>query len=337
MNRPKIVAAALYTLTPGQYADFFALLAERVRGATREGKPFFSCRFRDARRIVSCMVWADSPWYEACERDWKEGQCYKLRAVYAEHERYGPQIELHNIRVVTDADRAEGFDPAQFVESSRFSIDVMFDELITIAKAEIRDEPLRQLVLTLYERHGGQLRELPASTKHSHPFRGGWLEHTWSLTKLCVSLADHYSAHYGDMSPKLNRDLVVAGAMLHDIGRVLELSTETTTAQPTLPGRLLGYVVLGRDLIRDAARELGNMNPELLLLLEHLVLTHLALPESHLSKPPAIPEAVLLHYADELDGKMAMHFRWLDRDQGDGPFTARDPILGKALLKQRDV
>jgi 3'-5' exoribonuclease len=337
MSRASIVVAPLHTLSPGQYADFFALLVERAGNATRDGKPFYTCRFRDAKRIVSCMVWADSPWYEACERDWKEGQCYKLRAVYGEHERYGPQIDLHNLRMVTDADRNDGFDPSQFVDSSRFSVDEMFEELVALAKAEIRDQPLRQLVLTIYERYGRQLRELPASTKHAYTFRGGWLEHVSSLTKAVVFLADHYSTRFADMTPKLNRDLVIAGAMLHDIGRVLELSTESTVPQPTMPGKLLGYVVLGRDLVRDTSRELGNLNAELLLLLEHLMLAHLALPESALSRQPLIPEAVLLHHADNLDGQMEMSMRCLGRDHGGGPFTARDPILGKALLKHRSV
>ena len=239
--------------------------------------------------------------------------------------------------MVTDADRNDGFDPAQFVDSSRFSVDAMFEELVALAKSEIRDESLRQLVLIIYDRYGRQLRELPASTKHAYIFRGGWLEHVLSLTKTCIFLADHYATRFAEMTPKLNRDLVIAGALLHDIGRVLELSTESSVPQPTMSGKLFGYVVLGRDLVRDISRELGNVNPELLLLLEHLMLAHLALPESALSRQPLIPEAVLLHHADTLDGQMEMSMRCVSRDLGSGPFTARDPILGKALLKQRSV
>src|SRR5262245_45763894 len=92
MSRPKPALAPLHALTPGQHADFFALLSEKTRGATRDGKPFYTVRFRDARRSVTLMAWADGRWYEPCERDWQEGQFYKLRATYGEHERYGPQI-----------------------------------------------------------------------------------------------------------------------------------------------------------------------------------------------------------------------------------------------------
>src|SRR4051812_25668525 len=104
MSRPKPVAAGLADLTPGQLGDFFALLADKTRGATRDGKAFFNCRFRDARRAVSFMAWADGQWFVPCERDWQAGHFYKLRAAYAEHERYGPQLtDLHNIRPATDA------------------------------------------------------------------------------------------------------------------------------------------------------------------------------------------------------------------------------------------
>src|SRR5437899_809525 len=100
MARSKPTLARLHELTPGQFADFFALLAERTKSATRDGKPFFTCRFRDRRRIVSCMVWADGGRFEECEKTWQEGQFYKVRAKYTEHERYGPQIEIDQIRPI---------------------------------------------------------------------------------------------------------------------------------------------------------------------------------------------------------------------------------------------
>ncbi len=337
MHRPSLIVAPLHTLTPGQYADFYALLAERTKSATRDGKPYYACRFRDAQRTASCMVWADSDWYKSCDQEWREGQIYKLRAVYQEHERYGPQIELHNIRPVNDADRAEGFDPSQVAEASRFPVDAMFGELLALVKQEIRDEPLRRLVLNILDRHGQALRELPASEKQFYPFRGGWLEHVLSVTKTCRMLADHYIAHYSELKPPLNRDLLLAGAVLHDVGRALEFGFDLGVVQPTVPGKLFGHLLLGRDVIRDAAREVENLNPELLQLLEHLVLTHLSLPEWGSPRLPLIPEAILLHHADDLDAKLEMYARCLSRDTGAGPFTARDPILGKPLLKQRTV
>src|SRR5258708_40118453 len=73
MARTKPLLLRLHELTPGQYADFFALLGDKTKGATRDGKPYFICRFRDARRTATLMVWADSPTYPACEAEWQAG------------------------------------------------------------------------------------------------------------------------------------------------------------------------------------------------------------------------------------------------------------------------
>src|SRR6202521_61188 len=139
-SKPPLVRLA--DLSPGEYGDFFALLAERTRGARRDGKPFYTCRFRDAGRLASAMVWADGDWFATCEESWKEGQFFKIRGVYDEHKVYGPQIDIHNIRPATDDDRGDGFEPLQFVEHTRFAPEVMFAELCALVETEIADLPL---------------------------------------------------------------------------------------------------------------------------------------------------------------------------------------------------
>src|SRR5262245_8953548 len=147
MSEPaKPPVARLGDLQPGDRADFFALLVDRKPGLTGAGKPYYHCRFRDAHRTVSLMAWGDDRWFEPCEQDWQTGEFYKLRAVYQEHERYGPQIELLRMRPVNDDDRADGFNEADFVESSRHDLHHLFDELRTLATKHILDESLRGLV-----------------------------------------------------------------------------------------------------------------------------------------------------------------------------------------------
>jgi 3'-5' exoribonuclease len=337
VSRSKPPIVRLSDLTPGQYADFFAVLVERSRNTTREGKPYYTCRFQDAARSVAFLAWADSTWYEACEKEWQEGSYYKIRGVYSEHERYGPQIEVHNIRPVEDGDRTDGFNPAELVQHSRFDSAEMFVELRALAEGQISDLPLRRLVLTLLDRHADDLKRLPATLNKFYPFQGGLLEHTLSVTRHCLYLAQQYAAHYGDLQPPINRDLVIAGAILHDFGRVLEFSQEGITAQPTIPGRLFGHLFLGRDLIRETARELGDLNPELLELLEHIVIAHLNLPEWGSPRLPLIPECLIVHHADDLDAKVEMYVRCLTRDRALGPFTDRDPVLNRQLFKGRTV
>jgi 3'-5' exoribonuclease len=337
MSRPKPPPLRLCDLTPGQQADFFALLSERSRSATREGKPYFNCKFRDARRAVGFMVWSDGPWYEACINEWQEGQFFKIRATYSEHDRYGPQIEVHNIRYVMDSDKDHGFAASQFVPSSRHDADAMFAEMQEMARVHITDEPLRRLVLSLLDRNAEAIKRSPASLNKFHPFRGGLLEHTLSVVKSSLWLVERYADYYAELRPRLNKDLVAAAAILHDIGRVTEFDDNVLKTEQTVPGRMLGHLILGRDMVRDAAREQGDVNPELLQMLEHIILTHLTLPEWGSPRLPLVPECLILHHADDLDAKLEMYTRCLSHDQEPGPFTARDPVLGKQLFKGRTV
>jgi 3'-5' exoribonuclease len=338
MARTKPPLLRLSDLTPGQTADFFALLAAKSKGATRDGKPYYTCRFRDARRTATVMMWADSPRFEECEREWDVGQSFKLRGRYGDHERYGPQIELENIRPVNDEkDKEDGYDKAQLVESSRYDPKQMFAELKELAAAHLGDEPLRRLVLTLLDTHAEALQRLPATRDKYHLFAGGLLEHTLSVTRSCLHLADRYTAHYTELKPPLNRDLVVAAAILHEIGRVAEFDGEAPPPTYTVPGRLVGHLILGRDLVHEAARDIPDLNPDLLQMLEHIILTHLALPEWGSPRLPLVPECLIVHHADDLDAKLEMYARCLSRDQASGPFTDRDPVLNRQLYKGRSV
>ena len=336
MSRPKPTIVPLAKLEPNQFADCFALLAERKAATTGAGKKYYVCRFRDAGRTATYMVWADGPYFHACEQDWREGTCYKLRVHYSEHEKYGPQIEVQQIRETTAADQSDGFDPLQFVPRSRFDSDQMFAELRALARIGIIDEPLRKLVLVILDRYADKLRWLPGSHNKFYPFAGGWLEHTLNVAFSCLHLADKYRVHYPDLTPPINRDLLLAGAMLHDIGRAAEFETVTNLG-PTPASELIGHLFLGRDIVRDAARDVPDLNPELLQLLEHLIVSHLNLPAWGSPRLPLIPESLILHHADDLDAKVEMYARRLTNDAGPGPFTDRDPILGKPLFKGRTV
>jgi 3'-5' exoribonuclease len=326
----------LSELLPGQLADFYAILSHRQRHTTKDGKPFYQCRFQDCRRTVTCMVWQDGGWYEPCEKDWQEGQPYKIRGVYEEHVKFGQQIEIQNIRPVLDGDKKDGFNPAELIEQTRFEADAMLAELRSIAETQIGNPPLRRLVLLLLERHGDKLKILPATLNKFFPFRGGLLEHTLSVTRNCAMLAERYAAYYDELQPPLNRDLVIAAAMIHDLGRTAELEGDWQT-QTTTSGRLLGHLVLGRDLVRDAAEKIEGIHPELLKMLEHMILSHLERPEWGSPRLPLIPECLILHHADDLDAKLEMYVRSLTRDQSPGLFTDPDPVLKRQLFKGRSI
>lgn len=332
MPKSKPPLVRLSDLAPDQLGDFFAMLSERTRGQRKDGKPYYTCRFRDARRTASFMVWSDGSWFETCDKKWREGQFFKIRAKYGEHPSYGPQLDIANIRPATEADHADGFQPLDFVEKSNYDVVAMYKELLSIAESHIADEALRRLVLAVLSRHAERLKYLPATTKHFYPFAGGLIEHILSVTHTCILLLDKYATHYQE-GPRLNRDLVIAGAMLHDVGRCLEYEGDVAHVQRSVPGQLLGHLFLGRDTVRDTARELGDVDPETMQLLEHIIVTHLALPEWGSPRLPVIPECLIIHHADDLDAKLEMYMRCLRKDTDAGPFTVRDPILGRQLFK----
>lgn len=340
MSTSRPAVTRLSDLKPGERGTFFALLAERARGSTQKNKPFYACRFKDRGRTAAYMVWNDGPFFASCDADWQPGQFFKIRGKYTEHERYGSQIDIDQIRHVEDRDTAEGFDPADLTEPPRQDLDRLLAELLAFIDAEIDDEPLRRLTRTLIDRHAVPLKALPASDRRFYTFPGGLLEHTLSVARSAVWLADFHRQRHPDLKPPINRDLVAAGAVLHDLGRAVELTPATDPALPaeqTIDGRFFGHLFLGRDLVRDAAREQGDMHPELVRLLEHMVVTHLVKPEWGSPRLPLIPEVLILHHADDLDAKVEMYARCLTRDPGAGPFTERDPAVGQPLYKGRQV
>ena len=332
---PRIVK--LSELEPGETGDVFGLLVKKDRGQTRDGKPFYRVAFRDAQRTVTVMIWLDGGWFEDCEERWKVDDFYKLRGRYYENQ-YGSQFELEKIRPVEPADAQAGFDPLDFQVSTPFDPDKMFAELVALAEEHISDIPLRKLTTGLLLDHADQLLVMQAASHNHHAYRGGYLEHVLSVTKTAVFLADKYRAHYPDLSPPLSKDLVVAGAILHDIGKLQELQTRPTGAEYTPAGRLIGHLVLGRDLVRAKAGEIEEFDPEILLRLEHILLSHQGLPEWGSPIPPSTPEAFLVHHADDIDAKFQMIAGALTTASTGSPatFTSRDNPLRRQIFRGFD-
>lgn len=332
----KIERVPLHLLQPNQLADFFAVLTERDKRAKRDGNPFFTLKFRDRYRVVGACIWENSPLFEQCEALLQPGNHYKLRAQVSDRGRFGPQLEIQNLRPVKPEDRLDGYDPDAFELSSRFNIEEMFSELLFIVET-IEDEPLRKLVLGLLWKNEKIIKQLPAAAKNHHAFRGGFLEHTISVVRNGMYLVDKYREYYPDMKPPLNRDLVLAGCVLHDIGKIHELLPTTDGGAYTIPGLLVGHILIGRDMVRVEAQRIDGLNPDLLLYLDHIILSHQGTPEWGSPREPMMPEALLVHYADDVDAKMNMFFNILNTSEGEGAFTDSNNSLRRRLLRHRQV
>ncbi|GAB4146884.1 MAG: HD domain-containing protein [Planctomycetaceae bacterium] len=324
----------LSDLQPNETGVCFVMLESRERSTTREGKPYYRCTFRDAVRSVPAMIWQDTQWFPDCEQDWQPGDFFKIRCRYTEG-KFGPQIDLDQIRHTRDEDTADGFQPTDFFARTRFDIDEMFAELIEITETQIDDSSLSTLVQTILTTHEDDIKTIPAATRNHHAFMGGYLEHVLSVTKTAVFLADKYRAYYQRMQPPLSKSLVVAGAILHDIGKIRELNFRPHGAEYTAEGRLVGHILQGRDILREFAAEMPDFDTETLLRLEHIIIAHQNLPEWGSPIAPHTPEALLVHYADDIDAKFQMMAQVLE-NQTDEPaeFSSRNNPLRRSIFRK---
>jgi 3'-5' exoribonuclease len=322
---------ALAEMSDGQEADLFVLMSSKEELTTRDGKPYFRVGFRDAGREVSFPIWSDSAWAVDCRETWRPGEFYKLRAEYRETN-YGPQLEIRKIRPVIAEDKQDGFDPGMCQARSRFDPEAMYAELLLIAREQIADRELAALVTGILEKYRAEILTWPAATRNHHAFVGGFLEHVLSVTRTAVYLAEKYADYYPQMRPPLDTDLVVAGSILHDIGKLRELEQRPEGGAFTSEGMLIGHILQGRDVVREAAQG-SRLAPEKLLRLEHLIVAHQRLPEWGSPKPPMTPEALLVHYADDLDAKYHMLVLALESDTTPGEMTSNKNPLRQVFFR----
>lgn len=324
---------ALREMTPGLYADTFALLSDRNEARTKDDRPYFRVTFRDAKRSAVAMLWHDHGLFPDCQENWKVGTFYKLRCRYTEHPKHGAQLEIDRLRPINDADRESGFKEDHFYATSRYDRATMFEQLLEIVREHITEAPLQELVLAILIENGDQIQQHSAAMRNHHAFAGGYLEHTLSVTKNATFFADRYSDYYTDMQPTLSRSLVVAGAILHDIGKLEELEFRPEGWVYTPKGRLVGHILIGRDMVRKQAESIPDLDPETLLRLEHIIISHQNLPEWGSPIAPHTPEAMLVHYADDLDAKfhelaVQLETRWPDGQE----FTDRRNPLRRSIF-----
>ncbi len=182
------------------------------------------------------------------------------------------QVDLLGIRPASDEDALDGFDFADLYESSRYPADDLIKKLNDVIERCIDERPLRRLVQEIVEQHLALFKKMPAAQGIHHSFTGGLLEHVWSMTRIASFLADHYAKYYDQLNPPFNRGVVIAATILHDIGKLRELEYHPVEAKYTKEGCLIGHILMGRDMIREAAARIEGFPAETLLLLEHAVL-----------------------------------------------------------------
>jgi 3'-5' exoribonuclease len=167
-------------------------------------------------------------------------------------------------------------------------------------------------------------RSAPAAKSMHHAFIGGLLDHVVSLLTLCDLAARNY--------PQINRDLLLTGAFLHDIGKIYELSYSRSFSYTTR-GQLLGHMIIELEMLQRKIALVPGFPEEMKVLIEHLIISHHGEYEFGSPKLPMFPEALMLHYLDDLDSKMESMRAHFEREAGsDSEWTAYNSSLGRTLL-----
>ena len=209
----------------------------------------------------------------------------------------------------------------------------MEKELLALISS-VRDEPFRRLLRRCLGANtdlGNAFRTHPAAKKNHHAYLSGLLEHTLSVTHLCDRLVEHY----GGQGVQLDRDLLITGALLHDLGKVQELKGFPAPGYTTA-GQLLGHIVIGMNLVSEEAGQVPELSDDRLTLLLHLVASHQGKPEWDSPKVPQLREALMLHYADDLDAKMNQVGTLLD-GVSPGEWSGYDRSLGRSFFRSEPV
>ncbi|HEV3166288.1 MAG TPA: HD domain-containing protein, partial [Isosphaeraceae bacterium] len=289
----------LSDLTDGQTAECFGALVKKVRGATYKNEPFIKCYFRDKRVTLEAPIWHNHPFHQQAA-EWLEGVAYRLRVRGELKPRYGLQIEILDIRPVAHEDVADGYDFYDLVESTDYCPDQLLQTIHDIINKYIDNRYLNQLVRQVLLEHGEMFKKMQAAQNFHHSYTGGLLEHVWSMTRISGFLADHYAKYYDKLNPPLNKGVIVAAAILHDIGKLRELEYHPVEAKYTKHGSLIGHVLMGRDMVREAARQITDFPEETLLLLEHAILAHHGRTEFGAPIVPKTLEALIVSFVDDL-------------------------------------
>ncbi|MDI6708578.1 MAG: HD domain-containing protein [Candidatus Thermoplasmatota archaeon] len=217
------------------------------------------------------------------------------------------------------------FELKDFVESVAKNLDEMLIELGYLIKS-LKDSNLKLLLESVFkdEKFVSKFKIMPASMMYHQNKLGGLLEHTLNVAKLCEAIS---SIH-----PALDRDLLIAGALLHDVGKVFELEV-TTVIDVTEEGMLRGHTVLGEEFVLDKIKKMPNFPDLLKLKIAHLVLAHHGELEFGAVKKPQLPEAVALHYADYCDAKVDIYLREKEEARTEDLWIWSKLIKGHVYLK----
>jgi 3'-5' exoribonuclease len=309
-------------LAEGQIVTSLYLVREKeIRTSARTGKSWLELNLADRSGSIPAKMWDN---FEGIARTFERDDVVRVRGRV---KLYNDRKELTLEQVVPAAEK--DYDLADFLPHTRFDVEQLYSQL-RAAVGGMKNPWLQKLVASVVDdpEIAPRLRRAPAAMTMHHAYLGGLLEHVVGL----IGLADAVCAHY----PELDRDLLVTGVVLHDIGKIDELRYARAIDYSDR-GRLLGHISMGAMLAREKCKSIPGFPEPLGVMVEHLILSHHGSHEFGSPALPQFPEAVALHAIDDLDSKMAAMRATLELPAGASDvWTERNPSLRRALLRSRE-
>jgi len=316
-----IYIADLANFDEGKLFDGFFLVLAKQQRTTKTNKPYLNLILGDKTGQLEGRVW--EPGDPRIAKEFDRGDIVKARGSASRFDDR-IQMKIDQLRLAT----ASEVDKTDLLPSTTYDVDALWSQLRGFVDS-FSNADLKLLLTTLLNDPvlAQAYREAPAAKQLHHAWLGGLLEHVVSL----LTLADRVAPHY----PLIDRDLLLTGVILHDIGKVRELSWEIGF-EYTVEGSLLGHIQMGAALAEKTMDGLANFPPKLKTLVLHMILSHHGKLEFGSPKLPMIPEALVLNFLDDLDAKMQAVSGEFEKSirEGKGP----NELTGKVwALDQRQL
>ncbi|GAA0771349.1 3'-5' exoribonuclease YhaM family protein [Clostridium subterminale] len=261
----------------------------------------------DSTGEINAKLWECN---ENIEASIKDNILVKIRAVVNEY-RGKLQLKIEKIRPSTEEDNVN---IDEFILVAPYKSEDMFETLLDYIE-KIENKDIKRITENIISKLSYKLMHYPAAKSNHHAIKGGLLYHITTMLNAAEKLLDIYSY--------LNKDLLYSGIILHDIAKIMEMESSELgiVSKYSTEGQLLGHIIQGIGLIEDAAMEI-NADKEIVMLLQHMILTHHYEPEYGSPKKPMIPEAEMLHHLDVLDARM-YDMRKATKDLNPGEFSEK--------------
>jgi len=309
--------AFISDLNSEQNITSFFLVCEKEIRNTREGKPYLRLELGDRSGTIEARMWDQ---FEGAAKDINRDDFIKVQA-RVELYRNRPQLAVMQVRLA----KPEEIDIADFLPATKADVAKLYSQLLEFA-ASISNPYLKKLVASILDDPSiaAKYKRAPAAKVMHHAYLGGLLEHVISLCGFAKLSAAHY--------PELDLDLLLTAAILHDVGKLDELCYDRSISY-TVEGQLLGHIVMELETVSKAMDAVPDFPANLKTVVQHLLVSHHGQYEFGSPKLPIIREALVFHYLDDLDSKLAAARAALAIDTGEPEWSAYSSALGRKFLR----